>query len=110
MSFKPKQKTALLCKIMVVKCLLYLADVAVEFRVEVLRCQPNVRLTSYLGLQDSLVIGFYLVLKQVFSFRIIWIFLSNWVFPLELYKFRLKSVYLAHPFSTFLKKSLTVEA
>lgn len=54
MSFKPKQKTALLCKIMVVKCLLYLADVAVEFRVEVLRCQPNVRLTSYLRLAGQL--------------------------------------------------------
>lgn len=46
MSFKPKQKTVLLLKITVMKCLLYLADVMGEFRIEMVCWKPNVMLSS----------------------------------------------------------------
>lgn len=54
MAFKSKQNTVLLCKITVVKCLLYLADVAGEFNIEMPRSKPNMRLSSYLRLAGQL--------------------------------------------------------
>jgi len=54
MSFKTRQKTVLLRNITVVKCLLYLADVAGEFSIEMPRCKPDMRLSAYLRLAGQL--------------------------------------------------------
>lgn len=54
MAFKCKQKTLLLYKITVVKCLLYLADIVGEFKIEMPKCKPNMRLSSYLRLAGPL--------------------------------------------------------